>query len=135
MGLVGEQDGSLDGRRDGWMLEATDGASDEDVEGVHVGAAVGWVGCRVDKTDGGNDKTAEGASVGDTVGLDGRKLGTIVDAVEGLLEGIKVGLDGEVVGDAVVVAEGKSVGSKLGLLELAKTDGAQVGTKVGEFVG
>jgi hypothetical protein len=32
--------------------------------------------------------------VGDTVGLDGRKLGTIVDAVEGLVEGIKVGLDG-----------------------------------------
>lgn len=69
------------------------------------------------------------------MGLDGRKLGTIVDAVEGLLEGNKVGLDGEVVGDVVAVAEGGSVGSKLGLLELAKTDGARVGTAVGEVVG
>lgn len=73
--------------------------------------------------------------MGDTVGLDGRKLGTIVDAVEGLVEGIKVGLDGEVVGDEVVAAEGDSVGSLLGLKELAKTDGVRVGTKVGEVVG
>jgi len=35
----------------------------------------------------------------------------------------------------VVVTEGESVGNRLGQLELAKTDGAQVGTKVGEAVG
>lgn len=41
MGFVGEQVGSLDGRRDGWLLEDTDGTSDGDVEGVYDGAADG----------------------------------------------------------------------------------------------
>lgn len=41
VGLVGEQVGSLDGRSDGWLVDAIDGASDEDVEGVCVGATDG----------------------------------------------------------------------------------------------